>query len=143
FIDFSFVVLAIGIVLMTVGLMLFLSIRGVLIDVEQNRIKPYVIFFARIGSWQPLTYYNKIVLSYVNESRTMNARAGTVTMSTKGFDIFLKADDKSKLRIKELTDYSEAKAFLTKYAKKLNIMEVNSYEQMKEQLQKRRLQERR
>jgi hypothetical protein len=143
FIDFSLVALTLGLVLMAIGMMLFLSIRGVLIDAEQKQVKPYVNYFVLVGTWQPLTQYDRIILRYVNEKQTMNSRAGSVTHTTKCFEIFLASDHTSELQIQEFTDYDEAKKFLAEYAKKLEKADVNTYERMKEQLQKRRREVRR
>jgi hypothetical protein len=73
----------------------------------------------------------------------MNSRAGSVTHTTRCFDIFLDSENKRKLMLKDFTDYDQAKAFLSTYAKKLDKPEVNVHEQMKDQLQKRRQQQRR
>lgn len=139
FVDVTLAPAAIGLTFMFVGTILLLSIRGVLIDHDQKRIKPYFdIFFAKIGSWEPLENYNSIILKYLNESQTMNSRAGSVTFRTKTFEIFLASDNKPKLLIKELVGYDEAKAFLNEYSIKLGKLKIDGYEQMKDQLQKRR-----
>ena len=143
FVELSVIGTLIGLAVMTSGMMLFLSIRGVLIDIQLLRIKPYVYFFTDIGAWESLTHYDRIVLRYVNESRTMNHRAGSTTHKTRCFEVFLVASNKSELMLKEFSNYDEAKKILSEYAKKLNKVEVDSYESMKEQLQKRRQQVRR
>jgi hypothetical protein len=140
---FSFVAIMIGSVLTLIGFMLFLSIRGVVIDTEQNRVKSYVYFFGHIGTWKSLALYDKIVLRYLNESQTMYNRSVSVTYKSRGFDILLGSASKPEIMVKEFTDYDAAKVFLSAYAKKLGKAEVNAYEQMKEQLQKRRQQMRR
>lgn len=136
----SFIGLACGIIFVFPGMIVFLSVRGVLIDAEKKRVKPYFdIFIAKIGSWESLDDYDKIILKYLSQAQTMNSRASTTTYRTKSFDIYLVGATREKdLLLKEIFDYEEAKVFLLSYSEKLNKPGVNQYEQMKEQLAHRR-----
>ncbi len=127
------------------GMIGFLSVRGVLIDAEKKRIKPYFdVFIAKIGSWESLDDYDKIVLKYLSQAQTLNSRVSTTTFRTKSFDIYLVgATRETDLLLKEIMDYEEAKMFLVNYSVKLNKPGVNQYEQMKEQLAQRRKEVRR
>src|ERR1700710_624860 len=67
---FSFVLFSIGIIIIFCGVILFLAIRGVLIDHTKKLIKSYFdILLFKVGSWESLETYDKIILKYINESQ--------------------------------------------------------------------------
>jgi hypothetical protein len=141
---FSFIIAVIGIVFLISGFVLFISIRGVLIDVNNMLIKPYLeIFISKLGNWESLQAYDKIILKYTNESQTLNSRGNSTNFITKSFDVVLISEDKKDLILKEFTDYDEAKSFLTVYSKRLNKEAIDTYEIIKQRIQERKQEVRR
>ncbi len=140
----SFIVCALGILMILNGIILFFSIRGVLIDNDKKLIKPYLDFIiAKIGKWESLSQYDKIVLKYTNESQTMNSRGNSTNYVTKSFDIVLTSTTKKELIIKEFVNYDKAKTFLVTYSLRLNKEHVDMYEIIKERIQEHKQQVRR
>ncbi|MEI8201868.1 MAG: hypothetical protein WCH34_02580 [Bacteroidota bacterium] len=135
---------ALGGVVMIIGGVLFISIRGVLIDSDKNLIKPYFdIIIAKQGGWESLGDYDKLILKYRNESQTMNSRGNSTNYVTKGFDIVLTSNNKKDLIVKEFVDYDKAKSFLIEYSQRLGKESVDMYEIMKKRIEERKQQVRR
>ena len=131
--------IALGCLLIFSGFVLFISIRGVIIDTEKNIIKSYFdIFLTKLGFWESLEEYDKIVLKYTTESQTMNSRGNSTNYQTRSFDIVLKSDYKKDLTLKEFVNYDEAKDFLIEYSKKMNKMNIDNYELIKQRIQNRK-----
>ena len=140
----SFIGCVFGIAMTIIGVILFVSVRGVLIDYDKKRIKPYFDFiFIKIGTWESLAYYDKIVLKYSHKSQTMNSRGSSTNYVTKSFDIALISNNKKDLIIKEFVNYDKAKLFLIEYSQRLNKESVDMYEIIKERIQERKQQVRR
>jgi hypothetical protein len=137
----SFLVLMMGLLLCISGLILFFSIRGVLIDFDKKRIKPYFdVIIAKIGSWETLDQYDRIVLKYTNQSQRMNSRGSSTTYVTRSFDIVLTSNNKKDLIIKEFVNYDKAKSFLLEYSQRLSKERVDTYEIIKQRTQERKQQ---
>jgi len=142
--NFSFFILAIGIVIIISGITLFISIRGILIDFDKKLIKPYLdIFIVKMGTWESLEQYDKILLKYTSESQTMNSRGNSTNYVTKSFDIVLTSNNKKDLIIKEFVNYDKAKSFLVEYSQRLDKESIDTYEIIKERIQERKQQVRR
>ena len=136
---FSFGMITFGLVFVIVGLVLFMSIRGVLIDFDKMIVKPYFdIIIFKIGEWESVEQYDKIVLRYTNESQTLNSRGNSTNYITKSFDIFLTSNNKNELQIKEFINYMDAKTFLIEYSKRLKLTSLDLYEQMKQEIEERK-----
>lgn len=120
---FFFHIWILTLILFPIGLSIFLSIKGILIDVENNRVKEYFNFlFLKIGTWESLDQFQKIILTRTNQSQVLTTRATISTVNTKTFDIYLCNESFSNEKhLKEFTDYNEAKDFLDKYASFLNL----------------------
>lgn len=132
-------IIPIGIVLLFVGLLMFLSICGVLINYDKNKIKPYFdILIIKIGDWESLDQYDKILLKFTSETTILTGRFNSTDISTKSFDIVLTSTFKEELYIKEFFEYKDAKAFLIEYSKKWNKSSQDTYEIISQQIQERR-----
>ena len=137
--DISVVFLMSGIAMTFIGLVLFVSIKGVLIDLEKGLIKPYFdLILIKLGSWESIEYYDKILLKYINESQTMNSRANSTKYNTKSFDIVLTSKKYGELILKEFNNYTEARAFLIDYSQRLNKESSDEYELLTERIKERR-----
>lgn len=105
-----------GILSLIIGSFSFLSIRGVMINLEQKQIKPYFNFcFFKIGKWQPLDRFNLIKLKYIFESQTMNSRGNSTNYQTRSFDIILISSSLKNITLKEFPEYHKAVEFLNEY----------------------------
>jgi len=142
--SFSFAVCVLGTLMIITGIVLFLSIRGVLIDIDNRIIKPYIdIVIAKPGSWESLDKYDNIELKYKNESQTMNSRGNSTNYVTKSFDIVLTSNTEKDLIIKEFANYDAARSFLIVLSKELDMESIDTYEIIKSRIQERKQQVRR
>ncbi|MFH0894673.1 MAG: hypothetical protein V2A54_09575 [Bacteroidota bacterium] len=133
-----------GAVLIIPGLLLFLSIRGTLIDFKHELIKPYQDFlFFKFGDWSELSAYDKIILKPESSVDIRNPKdQPSVYFSDKNltfsFEIILKGERVEKIILKDLSDYRKGKKFLNEYALKLKKEPVDYYEMAKEIIEKKR-----
>jgi hypothetical protein len=118
-----------SLLLLIAGIILSLSIRGVIIDFDQAKIKPYFnLLVYKTGTWKPLGNYDRIVLALFNESQTMNMISITNTYTVKSFDVYLQGVNEKDLLVKEFSEYPRAKSFLDQYSIKLGKEKVDNYE---------------
>ncbi len=136
----SFLGIASGITAIIPGLVIFVSLRGVLIDHDKKMIKTYLDqFIVKTGRWTSLDKYDSIKLKYKNESQRMNSRGSSQVYHSRYFDIFLASGVNNELYLKGFINYEDAKAFLLEYSKKLNKPSTDIYEQIKQQIEERKL----
>lgn len=120
--------LFLSIIASLIGVIFFLSFRGVLIDYDTMKIKPYLdILIYKIGTWHNLNEYEIIALKLFTESQTMNMASISNTHTTKTFNIYLQGNISNDLFLKEFTEYDKAKSFLEKYSLKLNKKPVDTF----------------
>ncbi|MDY0015319.1 MAG: hypothetical protein RBS13_03845 [Bacteroidales bacterium] len=111
------------------GIIFFLAIKGVLIDYDKHKIKTYSdLLILKLGKWESLNNYNKIVLKYLSESQTMNLLSISRTYTANSFDIFLENAKGKKILLKEFIYYDNAKHFLDTYAEKLKAEKIDDYQ---------------
>jgi hypothetical protein len=111
-----------------IGLVLFLSIRGVMIDYKSMRVKAFLdILIFKIGNWRNLSEFDTIELKLFTESQTMNMVSISNTYTTTIFEICLQGKNSCDLILKEFTDYSVAKVFLQKYSIKLKLKSIDLF----------------
>ncbi len=135
---------AFGSVLAFAGIVLFISIRGVIIDSEKEKIKPYInLIVTKMGKWRSLDPYEKIVLKYTSQSQRMNSRGNSTSYVTKSFNIVLSSSQRKDMIVKDFTDYGKAKAFLADYSIRLRKPKLDTYEQRNHRPQERKQQSRR
>ena len=124
-----------GIISVIPGTVLLLSARGVLIDFENKKLKPYTDYFIfKTGKWHKLADYNKLILKYTYESQIMNSKCNSTDYITKSFDVLLISESKQSIILNEFADYEMAKLFLQKYAERLDVEAVDYYVIMKERI---------
>lgn len=128
------------IMIIILGLFLFISIKGLLLDIENNRIKQYqIIFFFKTGKWQSLDLYDGIKLKYIYESQRMNlGLAPSTKVTTHTYNVMLTSKVTESLELKEFTDYLSARDFLDKYSDLLKLKKFDQYENAKIKLAQRR-----
>jgi len=137
--EISIVFFTLGIIVTSLGLVLFFSIQGVLIDKEKRLIKPYFdLIIIKLGSWESIERYDKIILKYINTSQTMNSRANSTKYRTKSYDIVLSSNKNEELILKEFVDYSKAQSFLVDYSQRLDKESIDEYKILTERIKERR-----
>lgn len=125
----------IGIGLLIIGILLFLSIRGVWIDVENNKIKSYLFLFKRIGNWESLKDYYEVLLKYINIDSSIGIFGPSSNVRTISYDVVLISDTKHDFVLKEFVKYEKAKAFMISYAKLLNKPYNDRFDELKQKYQ--------
>ncbi|MEI6577145.1 MAG: hypothetical protein WCO63_13290 [Bacteroidota bacterium] len=135
----SFIFTPIGILFLLVGLIVFISIKGVLIDIENRKIKKYFdVFLVKFGKWQPLDHFTTVTLNYSSISQAMHSRGNSSDILNRLYTITLTNDKHQELKIKEFVAYEDAVVFLDEFAKKNNMETKNTFEILKEQIQERK-----
>ena len=112
----------VGILLIVMGMILFLSLKGVQIDHRTKKVRlfeSYLVF--RTGSWKPINQFSSIILHYNNQSQTLSHKSIQNSVRTKSFSVSLMDDQKNKFELKELYSYGTAKKFLDEYSQSLNL----------------------
>jgi len=112
-----------GIVIIVPSLILFISIKGVIVDYENMKIKSYLnILIAKFGIWQNINSFSNIQLRKINESMGMYSRGTNTRVNTKSYDIYLyNKNNNSELLLRSYRKFDEATAMLKEYASKFNL----------------------
>ena len=110
------------------GIILFVSVRGVLIDYKSMRIKPFLdIFIWKIGNWYSISKFDNLALKLFSESQTMNMLSISNTFTTRTFDVCLQGKSSNDILLKDFVEYNEAKSFLETYTIKLKLESIDLY----------------
>jgi len=116
-----------GILLIIVGLFLGMSLKGHFLDVSNNRIKSYiVIFFIRIGRWESIEGYEKIVYTSSkgkNDPKITNWRTHGGS-SIRSYYLTLNGENK-ELLINEFVDYKKGRELARKISEYLDLTLVD------------------
>jgi len=119
------------------GLMIFLSIKGTLIDLENKRVKPYIhCLFFKLGTWKSTSEIERIVLEYINQAQTLASRGTQTTFRTELFVVSFRYSSGKKTAIKEFLNYEKAREFLDTYSELLQIEKRDRYEYMLSEIAK-------
>ena len=122
------------------GLILLISITGILIDLENKRVKPYVhCLFFKLGKWKSTNDVERMVLEYTKEGGGARFRL-TVrgSLHIEYFSISLVYSSGKKVFLKEFSNYEKAKEFLDTYSELLQIEKRDRYEYMLNEIAKMR-----
>lgn len=113
----------IGLIIIIPSLIIFISLKGVIIDYESKKVKNFFnIIIAKIGIWQDFSSFSNIQLRKINESMGMNFMSISSRVDTKCFDIYLYNKENSKdLLLRSYRNIKEATAGLKEYSQKFNI----------------------
>ena len=122
------------------GFMLFLNIKGVLIDLEEKRVKLYIhCLFFKLGKWKPIDDIERIVLEYKKEGGGATFRLTLRgSLHVEYFPVSFWFVSGKKIFIQEFSNYEKAKSFLDKYSELLEIEKKDCYEIMLEEIAKLR-----
>lgn len=123
------------------GFVLFISKKGILIDLKNKRFKAYVhCLLFKIGKWESSETIDRIILEYIYGSTKNSYTPIPFANGTKTeiFSISFKLISGEKIFIKEFSNYEKAKTFLDKYSELLQMEKKDSYEIMLEEIAKLR-----
>ena len=121
------------------GIVILLSVKGVVIDIEKEKLKKYFnFFFFKIKIEESFSDYNRVYLSLLRESQTMNYKSISTTVRTKTFEIYLMNDSNRRIYINEYTDYKHAREILLQLSKALVIPATDIYKEHMDQLWRKR-----
>ncbi|MCB0737270.1 MAG: hypothetical protein KDC92_07135 [Bacteroidetes bacterium] len=122
-----------------VGLVVVLSIEGVIIDFKRKRLKSYFhLLFFKVGFWKSTEDFKKVILTLEVSNTTYASRAAQTYLRTRSYNLFLVDSNNDKLLLAEYTDYDKALKLAEIIAKRLNIPFENHFEEMMEGLAERR-----
>jgi len=107
----------------TIGVLMMLNLKGVLLDYSNKKIKFYKSFlFFNIGEWRSIDKFTKIQIFYDHEIRGGNVRRGRFhTTKLVSYEICLIDEVEGKLALKELSNPAEAKKIMKNISEKLKI----------------------
>jgi len=113
FLSFSEIIIIIGITVLFSGIFLFLSIKGCIIDLENKRIKPYIVFlFFKIGIWKNSGIYNRLSIELEKESLRLNSRGTHSDYNTRRYFVMLKSNDNlDEIILKSFPKPEQAKSY--------------------------------
>jgi hypothetical protein len=116
----------VGAILIIVGVSLFISIKGVIIDIRKRKVKSYYLFlFFKIGIWKDLINYNTIVLQRFTDISTISYRSHSSTTSIRIFELYLIGKNSTKILLTEFKKYKEANENLIQCGKLLDLPILN------------------
>ena len=122
------------------GITLFMSITGVLIDLENKQVKSYIhCLFFKWGTWKSINEVERMVLEYTREGGRIKygiAPIASGSVHTEYFSISLRFFSGEKIFIKEFSNYEKAKEFLDTYSELLQIEKRDRYEYMLSEIAK-------
>ncbi|OYU96961.1 MAG: hypothetical protein CFE21_01340 [Bacteroidetes bacterium B1(2017)] len=106
-----------------VGAVLFIQVKGISIDTERNRFKPYLhLLFYRIGFWYSLDEIKEITLRYFNESQNIYPRHIAVyTATARCYEIHFVAKDGELYLIQDIKSHSAALDFCKELSEKTGL----------------------
>jgi hypothetical protein len=115
--------LILGIFVLLAGLLLFLQLKGVMIDFESRRVMPYSnLLVYKVGSWTPLDKFSHIGINPISQNVQLNSRSRSRSVHIKHYDVYL-IDDESEqsMFLYSFDKLPQADQFCREYAKKLNL----------------------
>jgi hypothetical protein len=123
------------------GLPLMLSMKGLLVDAGQKRIKNYSsVLFMKVGSWQSYEEYTQLILAIANTKikgiqswRSHPGSSGVVV-----YEVYLKKSNSEKIIVDEFTNYKEARKLLASLKKVTSLEVIDRVSEAQHQSLKRR-----
>ncbi len=137
----SYLVIGLGIVL--VGIFALLSVKGVLIDSSNQKVKAYFnMLFLKFGSWTPLSDYTHVVLGPNSNSKALGGRYITTTVRTNSYSVYLLGKNNTRLELREFLERHLAEHYMRQIAEQIGLPTVNKEEIIKEVAAQKRSQRR-
>jgi hypothetical protein len=137
---FAFHLYLFGSTLFLVGLPIFFSIKGTVLDFSKRRFKPYFhCFIFKLGFWESFDTIESLELAIYNQSQNLNLRGGLVSSITvRTFDLVLHLKNKEKIILAEMKDPSEARLIMEELSKEIQIPFTDKYEILRESIEERK-----
>lgn len=121
------------------GLVLLLSVEGVIIDPKTKKMNRYFSFLLfKSSDWVYIGQYQKLVLRLHREAHEVNMRSITNNIRTKTFEIHLSNEKGDDLYVTEYTDYESAHETVNQLSEALELPIEDQYQVMLDQLAERR-----
>ncbi|MDZ7742549.1 MAG: hypothetical protein U5Q03_12555 [Bacteroidota bacterium] len=112
----------------SIGLILFLKVNGLIIDTQEKRYKPYLdLLLFKYGKWHELAPYDQLTLKLFNESQTMNMVSISNTHTIRTYDVCLRGNKVPDILLKDFVEYENARKFLNTVAEKLQMKTFDAY----------------
>lgn len=130
---------------MVLGIILFLSIKGVVIDFENKMARWYLHFLIVKLFYKKtrLSDYKAVELQLFSQSQRMNMKSITTNVRTRVYELYLIANGKPPILIADSTDLAKAESIMESIAKGLDIESRNKYRQLRQRARSRRSKSRR
>lgn len=122
------------------GSILFLDIRGVIVDFNQKMIYYYfsLILFRIHFKKVDIEGFENVDLILFSENQTMAVIPHSTTVRTKVYEIRLTNSEKKEVLIAETTDYQKAISLMNEIADRLNLKARNRYADWLKEVKNRR-----
>ncbi|MCF8253764.1 MAG: hypothetical protein K9I36_06995 [Bacteroidia bacterium] len=126
--------------LFLVGLPVFFSIKGTVLDFSKRRFKPYFhCFIFKLGFWESIDTIESLELDIYNQSQNLNLKGALVsTYTVRTFDLVLQLKNKEKIILAELKDPSEGRRIMEELSKEIQIPFSDKYEILRESIEERK-----
>ena len=127
--DVSFLFIAIGLV--SIGLLMFLKIKGVVIKYENKTIRTYndyLIF--KTGEWQSIEEYHQVRIYFEKPGFYAGKHRGS-SSKINSYEVCLVNSNEKIYILKEFQNFKEAKALMKKVAETLDIVAINEIVRVK------------
>jgi hypothetical protein len=105
------------------GLVLFLQIKGVIIDHTNRKVRPYRSYLLfKTGEWEPLDKYSHVTINPSSMTVSLNSRSRSRQVHVKHYDVHLfNLETEESLFLYSFDKLPEADKFMRKYSAKLNL----------------------
>lgn len=110
-------------------LVLFIAVRGIMIDWEKRQLFSYFDFFlSKKGDWTMLTGYNMVVIKYAQDNTSLSYKSISTNVVTKSFQLILRSENKPDLLVFEFQSYPEARQLADKMVVTWDLALLDTYE---------------
>lgn len=127
-----------SVIICTTGLFILLSIKGFIINPEENRVKSYFnIFFLKFGNWITLDEFTHVVVG-PNSSSQEIGKFSNSTFRTNSYSVSLLDQQKKSHELQEFITYENALEYSDFISKRTGLPIINKQELIKNRAAKNR-----
>ncbi len=114
------------VVFLVVGVILSLTVKGTVLNLNNLMLKQYVgLFGIKIGNWKPLPSLTEVVLTSANYSQQVHSWVSRHDVRSKVYRGFLKGPEGIKILFASNRDADKVKKHLTIIAESLDIPAID------------------
>ncbi|MCH2225839.1 MAG: hypothetical protein MK066_13800 [Crocinitomicaceae bacterium] len=126
-----------SVIFLICGIFVLLSISGVIVNIKEKKVKSYHLFlFLKIGKWINIEHFTHLVIG-PNSSSQAIGRTST-TFRTNSYSVSLLNKESKLTELKEFTDLSEARKYLTQASNEIGLPIIDKLEIIKERAASKR-----